>query len=410
MSDIITHFVWLFDQRFDSLIKDFHQFLIARGFPNPKPILGYQLFPEVTIPGPENTVGQFLQAPPEEINRRFMEAWEQGRLPIPKGSHVVVVAFTMVGLEQSKALDLFGSPPWTCASLNSKISQFRWLYEAGFPLPPFSFFPNIQAIRKEITSLLQTHGAVFLQPEISAGGADAALIEHPDELDEYEQRRAGPATPADLSGFLVTCYIPDAFSLSGHGIVTRNGEVIPLAVDELLLDQFRFDGFIYPIFAETGNAKQILNLTAKAGSILSAKGYWGYFAVDFLCRPGFVPLINEINVRFAGESAFLAAYLHVNLFELLWGSEMPELNPPISRIMITKVRPKAGQCYTPRPHEGTVEAFLEGRDNTLRVCYHETPVQVAKGHFLGLAGCRFPLHEPRQTVKSAYFKLRAAVS
>ncbi|MDG4550618.1 MAG: hypothetical protein P9F19_15300 [Candidatus Contendobacter sp.] len=415
MRDNGTPFIWLFDQRFDSLVPEFQRFLARRGFSDPTPILGYRLFPDTEDPSVEDGPCPLRQEPPEEINRRFIRAWDRGDLPIQRSGGVPLAAFTLSGLEPREGLALFGPDPWSSDALNNKVRQFQWLHDAGLPLPQFSCCGDPATLRRELPALLRAWGALFVQPEISAGGSGAGRVRTADDLDGYLTRLAASGLADAGSRFLVTRYVPDALTLSGHGLVSRNGAVFVLGVDELLLDEFQFDGFLFPIFPRDGDLEAILSLTERAGRILAAKGYWGYFAVDFLSRPGHTPLITEINVRFAGETALLVANLRCNLFGVLWGDEWPDplscplLPEPESRIAVTKIRPAIGEVYRPEAEQGTVEAFLAGRADAFRVRYHERPVRVEKGHFLGLAGRRFRLQDDKSDINFFYLQSRKTI-
>ncbi|MDG4596511.1 MAG: hypothetical protein P9F75_12625 [Candidatus Contendobacter sp.] len=405
-------FVWLFDQRFDALIPAFRRFLARRGFPDPQPVLGYRLFPDTEDPVAKDGSLVLRQELPEEINRRFIRAWDRGDLPFRRLDIIPLAAFTMSGLEPREGLCLFGPAPWVSDALNNKVRQFQWLRDAGLPLPPFFCCRDREILRRELPARLRAWGALFVQPEVSAGGSGAGLVRTIEDLDGYLTRIAASGLAGAGSRFLVTRYVPGALTFSGHGLVSRGGAVFVLGVDELLLDNFQFDGFLYPIFPGDGDEEALLNLTGRVGCVLAAKGYWGYFAVDFLSRPGRAPLITEINVRFAGEATFLAANLRCNLFGVLWGDERPESLPllpePESRIAVTKIRPAIGEMYPPEEDRSTVAAFLAGQADAFYIRYHNRPVRIEAGHFLGLAGRRFRLQDSRSDMDFFYLQSRKA--
>ncbi|GAB6043287.1 ATP-grasp domain-containing protein [Endothiovibrio diazotrophicus] len=427
-----TPFAWLFDPRFDTLIPGFVEFLRSRGHPRPTPLVGHRLFPDA-VPGEEG-IDILRQRTPRELNRDFMAAWGRGELPAPgrPGGHapLPVAAFTQDGLAARDGLALFGAPPRIVAALAAKTTQFRRMRRAGLPLPPHALFPHLAALRRALPALLREHGALVIQPDHSDGGEGAALVRTREALEAWHERRVAGEVGEGDSPLLATRYIPDAVTLSGHGLITRQGRVFPFAVDRLLLDGFRFDGFVHPPHPTEGPEvpagyaePSLFRLTARAGELLLRAGYWGYYCVDLLTRPDPatarsstgggppLPLITEINVRFAGEAAFLLPLLDANPFRVLWGDVPPPPRPvPCERLAATKIRPVVGETYRPTDGHGSLEALLAGTVDSARVGFHPRPLRVERGHFLGLAGWRCGLQETDNSINSQYYQSRTATS
>lgn len=406
--DSIDSFIWLFDERFDRLCGRFQEHLVRCVGRVRRPLRDYELFPG-TADRASSMAQEFRQIGPERLNRLFLRDWDDCR---PRADEdVPVVSFTMEGLEARPGLALFGPPSPVAKELNNKASQYRWLREAGLPVPPFVVTHGVEDLAERLDDLLSAHGALFVQPAHSAGGEWAVLVRDRGDLEAYWERatRAG----VDESGFIATRFLEGARSLSGHGVVTRRGRVLPLAVDELLLNGFRFDGFVFPTLEDPAAEEEVLALTVRAGETLAARGYWGYFAADFLYRAHSFLAINEINVRFAGEAAFLAGCMRVNLFCLIEEEVAPGpdalIPPQDSRIVVTKIRPELGRSYLPAPPEGSISAFIDGEVDAFRVRFHDAPIRVVDGHFIGLAGRRFSLKEERQTLTAFYMDARGAV-
>ncbi len=121
-------------------------------------------------------------------------------------------------------------------------------------------------------------------------------------------------------------------------------------------------------------------------------------------------LLTEANVRFAGEAAFLVACTPYNLFRLLMDEEAPEsdmlVSRPPDRIMATKIRPTLGLRVAASPAESSVRDFLDGARERFRVSFIPSPVTVASGHFVGLAGRRFSLTTAREEIVQFYRSAR----
>jgi ATP-grasp domain len=405
-------FIWLFDQRFDLLCRAFREHLQHLGARDPEPVLGSDVFPAVAKATATSPVAELRQHSPEQVNQMFLAAWDRDDPRVAGPSSIPIVSFTMEGLAKRPGFSLYGPSPQLAEQLNDKACQLRWLQQAGLPVPPFDVVNGPNELSRCLDELLTTHGTIFVQPTHSAGGEFAALLQSPDDLVPYRERLLAAGHAPGASNLLATQFFPGATSLSGHALVTRQGHVLPLAVNELLLDGFRFDGFIFPVFETPAVEEQLLDLTIQAGELLARRGYWGYLAVDFLYRQDALLLINEINVRFAGEAAFLAADAPLNLFCLLNDETPPAQRPliprPASRVVVTKIRPLPGRTYTPPAPKSSVGAFLTGADDDFRVHFHNQPVHVLAGHFLGLAGRRFDLSEERQSLYAFYQQARQA--
>lgn len=402
-------FVWLFDQRFDVLCQDFRVYLSAhRGIGNLQPIMGHELFSSFPVAAGTATAAELRQLSPERVNKLFMEAWERGDVRTAGHGVLPVVSFTMEGLAASSGLQLFGPSPRLVTDLNDKSAQYRRLSEAGLPVPAFTVVEGFDDLGHRLRELLSAHGALFVQPPHSAGGEQAGIVRSPDDLAVYRARLVTTGAVEADAPLLVTRFLADVSSLSGHGIVTRGGRVIPLMVDELLLDGFRFDGFLFPIIDGPAVEQAVLALTARVGDVLAGQGYWGYYAADFLYRAGLYLAINEINVRFAGEAAFLARCSPRNLFSLIDDSvpaaEGALISPPAGRMVVTKIRPQVGRTYAPIEPLASVEAFLCGETDEFRIQFHSAPIRVVSGHFIGLAGRRFP-RDAQRDVLLAYYRV-----
>jgi len=403
--------VWLFDPRFDGLCDRFVEHLVGRhAVLRPEVVMGHELVPGVTVSGGTR---ELRQPSPEEVNRRFLQAWDEGISSVPRGANGLVVGFTMDGIEQREGLALFGASSLTAHHLNDKTRQFRWLEDAGVPLPPFDIAAGIDDLKRRINPLLDRHGEVVIQPAHSAGGDFAALIRTPGEFGDYARRLVAVAGDALKEPFLITRFLSGAVSVSGHGLVTRSGSVLVLGVNELLLDGFRFDGFIFPSFLEIAAERCVQAITRRVGEVLAAKEYWGYFAADFLIAPGGVVVVNEINVRFAGETAFLTPFLRRNLFDLLADSAAPGPEPlfipPAKRMVVTKIRPTIGRTVIAHDPVADFNAFAAGAVSRFRVFHFDAPLRIVSGHFIGTAGAWFPMDAKREILFEFYVDQRRPV-
>lgn len=402
--DQSEQFVWLFDERFDALCQSFQQFLKLHGLSNPQPILGYKLFPSL-VNSPNSQVPNLHQLSPEQINTKFTNSFNPTKSP---SDPINLASFTTNQLISKPEYCLFGSDPQISEKLNNKASQYQLLHSQNLPLPPFIIAKNVSELEKNLQFLIEKYQTLFVQTIYSAGGEYAGQIHNIQDFNHYKSRiKLKSKTNSPL---LITKYFQNVISLSGHALISRNGKVYPLLVNRLLLDNFRFDGFLFPVYQSQTIQKKILNITQKVGKILANIGYWGYIAVDFLFKPDELLVINEVNVRFAGETSFLLPYIPYNLFNLLYDQDgtqpILKIRKPYSRIVVTKIRPQINQTYTRFTNSSSIPNFLNNKSNEFRAFFYKPPLYVVNAHFLGLAGKRFPLNTDEQELEDYYIQSR----
>jgi biotin carboxylase len=309
-----------------------------------------------------------------------------------------VVGFTLDGLGHAPGLQTFGASPEVVHALNDKTLQYRCFRDLGLPVPAFDVV-DARLLAARAPALL-SDGPVIVQPAYSAGGEQAIVARRPKDL----------AAPTGGGGghVVVARFIPGCRTLSGNGIVTRVGDVLTLGVTELLQDGLRFDGFIFPTFEGSDTEARVDAITVRIGEWLREHGYWGFFTADLIRRQDGALFVTEANVRFSGEAAFLDHYVPHNLFGLIASTVVPSncvRSEMRERIVVTKIRPHAGQIAA--PIDGPDEAaFLNGAVDAFRVGYLAEPVRVVSAHFIGLAGVRLPLTTGRDAALKFYERAR----
>lgn len=391
-------YAWLFDQRFEPLRASFEAFLASQGYAVTEPVDGFKVLPDVTSTD-AGGLGELRQLAPETLNQVFALRWRAGeRWGHSEAAPLPVVGFTLDGLGHVPGLQTFGASPAVVHALNDKTLQYRCFRDLGLPVPAFDVI-DARLLDARAPALL-SDGPVIVQPAYSAGGEQASIARSPGDL----------AAPTDAGGgdVVVARYIPGCRTLSGNGIVTRVGDVLTLGVTELLQDGLRFDGFIFPTFEGSETEACVDAITVRIGAWLRELGYWGFFTADLIRRPDGALFVTEANVRFSGEAAFLDHYVPYNLFGLIASTVVPSncaRSEMRKRIVVTKIRPRAGQIAG--PIDGPDEAaFLSGAVDAFRVGYLAEPVRVVSAHFIGLAGARLPLSAGRDAALQFYQRAR----
>lgn len=379
---------WIFDQRHITLMRSLKEYLERRHRETFHFITYYNLFSETFCEsdgGPPN----LIQHPPEDVNRAFMAAWDDRSAGVGTGCKDWVLGFSGEYLASNPRLEVIGPEGDIPFRLNDKGFQFPWFGAAGIPTPDFVGPMHLDHVKEALPSALAAWGRAFIQPTRSAGGELAAVLSAPSDLAAYRRR---VATLPGIEGqhFLLTAFLPNAHSLSAHGLVTRAGSVHALAVVDLLQDGFKFDGFVFPSVLPQDDQTQALLITETVGHMLAAQGYWGWYTVDFVNTPTLGLRVTEANVRFAGEAGFIAGLSGCNMFDTLLDDAPwcpgPRLAAPEGRMVVTKIRPPVGAILDPEPPRGSVEDFMDGTHQEFRISYLSGPVRVESAHFVGLAG------------------------
>ncbi|MBF8272634.1 MAG: uncharacterized protein HW380_1739 [Magnetococcales bacterium] len=387
-------FIWLMDGRFDILRGFFSLVTEKRG----RPWDGYRELGCLRSLG----IGLPLlrQITPEAINRRFMALWDENPRP-DWVEPVFVVPFSAAGLSERPGLKLFCANPALVDQLDDKLNQYRLMANDHLPLPPHLLFSSLREVHAGLSDFLVRHGSAFVQPNRSAGGELARRVD--------QGERWVPPPGSQNGGFVVTRFYHNVISLSGHGMVTRSGRVGFITAVELLLDGFRFDGFIWPLMQDADVAIKIRRLTLQVGEILACRGYWGWFAADFIRTTDGKLLLHEINPRFAGESGLLSRWMGGNPFDLM-NDHLPiervAATPPEKRLVVTKIRPQTGSCLIPPRVQHPLESFLSGKHDAFRQFFFSEPFVVGEAHFVGLAGKFFGYKVPRDALLTFYSKER----
>ena len=342
------------------------------------------------------------QLAPEKVNELFCDRWLSGdrwdhdsQIPLPLAS------FTMDGLASLPGVEPLGQPGPLVRALSDKTFQYPLFQSAGLPVPDFKILEARQLA--DCGTTLLANGPRFIQPAFSAGGEQAMLVRSiadlPACLDTLDPEQTVVAARF-LPGVLRT--------LSGNGVVTRRGGVLSLGVTELLQSGFRFDGVILPAFEPAQVQDEMHRLTIQVGELLRGRGYSGFFTADAIRDATGSTYLTEANVRFSGEAAHVAAYCGHNLFDLIAGDTTPSeqvVRRGDDRVVVTKIRPSAGQVV--RPFSGPdLDAFLSRETDHFRIAFHREPIQVASGHFVGLAGRRLHAGEGREVALRFYAAAR----
>ena len=78
-------------------------------------------------------------------------------------------------------------------------------------------------------------------------------------------------------------------------------------------------------------------------------------------------------------------------------------------MVITKIRPNPGYTYRLTTPIASIDEFVRATVDEFRIHFFDLPMNVLQGHFIGLAGRRFSLHENRDALTSFYRSARCPV-
>lgn len=359
-----------------------------------------------------------IQQEPEDLNRLFSQIMGSHRtdnhpLKIPiagSQAHIPLIAFTTQNLDEHSRMEIHGPDPALVRRIDSKVTQFQEFGELGIPFPRYRACPNFSEVKKRISQYLSELGPVVIQPERTAGGAKARLIENSHDLESYRMFLERIA-PADIErAFLLTAYMPHIRVPSCNAVITKQGKMVVVGITELLFNGFRFDGFIYPVFWDDADRKRITEYTARIGRYLAEKGYWGFFAVDFLLDKDGNLYFTELNPRYTCEALYLFSSMKRNLFSIMeddFDPEAPLVEVLEHRVIISKIRPVEGTPYArPFASTSTLGAFIEHEVERFKEYYWPGFVEVKYGSYLGLFGARFDLDRERDSIVRFYLQER----
>ena len=397
---------WLFDPRHSLLLRLFERHVKMNGGDRSKIVDCRDMFLKFER-APLSNIASLTQPEPERINEEFMANWAR-----PASSRrIAVIGFTTEGLENRDGLSVFGASGSIVRSLQNKASQMAMLSRHGFDMPEYRGPIMPRELPRQTTRMLRRCDAVYVQPVYSSGGEYGSRLASTADAIDY-LHRLEESHPGFDKNLLLTRFIDGAKSISAHGIISKRGAVHILAVVDLLQNRFKFDGFLFPSFSRHEILSKASDLAARIGSILFARGYWGWYSVDFIVSKDERILINEINTRFAGESAFIASMSMSNVFDVMLASEQCEIGPrlpiPENRIIVAKIRPNPKSKVRPPVKLSNPESFMKGKAHSFRESYIDEPIFSHDCHFVGLFGASVPLEFSKETCLQIYAEERTA--
>lgn len=417
------YFYWLFDRRFDCLLRHYREYLHGKGIVGLEPIV-IRAFPcKEVLSGNIHVLGHadpggIIQLEPEVLNQLFSlclgkngadfhphkapSAGSQARIPL--------IAFTTRNIVEDPRLEIHGPNPALVDWIDSKVTQFHEFCDLSIPCPPYRTCSNFSQVEKRISQYLCELGPVVIQPERTSGGAKACLIKDSRDLGPYRAFLEGISPGDSEQNFLLTKYMAHSRVPSCNMVITKQGRLVLVAMTELLFNGFRFDGFIYPIFWGETDRKRIMKSAMRIGRYLADRGYWGFFAVDFLLQSDGKLYFTELNPRYTCEALYLFSIMKGNLFSVMdddTDPEAPLIDVPEHRVMISKIRPEEGKQYS-RPFVSTsrLDDFIDHKVDRFREYYWPGFVQVKYGSYLGLCGARFGLKREWNSIVQFYLQER----
>lgn len=400
-------FFWLFDPRFDILLKQFTQYLCEKEQKDYVPIIVRSFKSKgdlqrlcVVLGGRNDNV--VYQEEPEDLNRLFTEVVLHGGLLeriAQKQGVVHIVSFTSENLPDFPCVKIWGAHPSISRKFNSKAFQHMLFTEAGVPVPDYAIFDSFYDLKQNCQGLLNRFGSFTITPERTAGGCRMILLSSEAQFKEYEQQ----LTKEDMQGqFIASRYIKAVQSPASHACVTAKGEVVVFGVADQLLNGFKFDGLVFP--SVLGNVGEIEGITRVIGGKMGEQGYRGYYNLDFVVDEDGRIFTIELNARFAFGTIIVGELMKGNLFGVMDGDEVFQPLELDGRVALFKVRPPLeGAWYNGFRSDRTADEFFRGEVDRIREFYWDDKIWLDYGSYLGMAGGRFEGDIEEFYIKERYF-------
>ena len=364
---------------------------------------------------------------PEDINRAYADS-------IEASSDTLVVAFS--GAYLPEGIDSFTAVSDIAIKLNDKWEQWR-LFKNKRILTPKTTLINLNTycnekkkeelqrfIKNELTEKnysenrkVSKQRKIVVKKENLSGGYHMKLISDDNDIKDYCESLEDEEL---LGCFLASEYIPHKHSYAGMGIVSRKekGKSRPMVTycgmtEQVLYREFAYEGLIWPPYWDVSTKKtieerknKIQEITVEVGKVLSKKGYYGYYNVDFVEESGTGKIYAvEVNARFGFGTILYALYCGDCFFDAIQGKEPPVLkeeNATGKRILLGKVKGFEGKQYTGLCNLSDIKSWYKNKDFESFRTYYLGDEPFGYGSFAGLFGEKISNSVDRETALAKF--------
>lgn len=217
-----------------------------------------------------------------------------------KQDFIFVNSFTSYRLDiesYSKKVINIGQDGEIIEFLDDKINQLKIFEKIKINIPEFNIFKNIYQLEKFINSK-KVQFPLFCSYNTSHGGSGNLKLDSVNDFNIFKKKIKKSGYDFDGRFFLAEYIKNIKNSPSSQALMCGKNDVRVLAItDQILKDEIKFEGNIYPSNSSEKVKKEIISMTEKLGKYLSKIGFRGYFGCDFVVDQYDNVYIIELNPR-----------------------------------------------------------------------------------------------------------------
>lgn len=390
------NYYWLLDQRFDFLLESFVQeYSISKEditFIQSCHGAGRAGYKTIQVGEAEKNHITLLE--PEDINRRFMAQIEPGK-------NALVIPFTGAYLPSEKWLECPLTTGKLAIECNNKWWQYRFFQRHGIPTPETVKLDDPDLFQSRVNDCLKRWDRIVVKRQELSGGYQMRAISHLQAFEDYLKELK---QPKDL---LISEFIPHSQSFAGTGVIAKDGEVYWCgATEQVLYQEFAYEGLIFPPFASRQLIKQMQDLTVRIGKKLAKLNYRGYYNVDFIFDSQALYAV-EINARFGFGTLLFACSSGSDFWKAIFGEKKESLQPiGTKRLLLGKIKGRAGKRYSNLKGTSDILTWYKRKDGTFRTYFFgtEEPEQFDYGSYIGIFGLFLSKEDTREKVLKEFWK------
>ena len=430
---------WILDQRFDFLLDSFEKeygikkediCFVRSYFGNKKP--GKK---DIQIGNTEPDEIWYLES--EDINNELTKT-DRFKNEIQDDTNILLVPFSGVNLPSGVNIDSIISTGSVAEQFNSKYKQYIFFNDIGVKTPKTWMVESTEGLRTRVKELLSQYDKLVIKKDGLSGGYMMKCVSSDFDVMEYIKSISGDNTDALKSAdekqvsnigyeqvgkrdeYLISEYVEHEQSFAGMAVISEDGKVIWIGVTEqVLYDDFAYEGLIWPPFADPKTTKEIRRITMEVGEGLRAEGYFGFYNVDFIKADDGIYAV-EINARF-GFGTILYGLYCLRYGHNFWKAVRGECNIELGsdtdddvtgdRVIIGKIKGRRNLEYSGLKNEGDITSWFNNtEENNKKKNFHTYYAGIGKdkktfkyGSFLGLFGSKLEISASRGAVLKQFW-------
>jgi len=342
---------WAMDQRFDFLLDSFaKKYEIQKGQVRfVRSYFGRNQYKDTDIRVGDAKDDEIVYLEPEDINIQLNNLL----LDLPVDRRILLVSFTGAYISSSPNIKTLISVGSIAKELNSKWQQYLLLDDMRIKTPKTWRANDSENLKNLVLNRLNYYPKLVIKMDELSGGYKMKSITSSEQLGDYtaeldSKYQNGP--------FHVSEYIEHKQSFAGMGIVTKDGVNWCGATEQVLYNDFAYEGLIWPPFASESDVSEMKKITIDVGRELKKKGYLGFYNVDFI--KGDLGLYAvEINTRFGFGTILYALFCGDSFWDAVEGNitvELPFKENPENRYILGKIKGKFEKKYSNLNNEPSV--------------------------------------------------------